>query len=137
MGLTVSALEALRLLTTTYAQRSAWQRYEARLQDAPRLSPMRYSPGIWRANSLAALVLQGTGTAMGLDGMPQPVSPRSNGTAGARLYGGPFELRLQAGESFQGICTHSPPFPPTPSIFDRYLAAMGPVSSCMPWRLVC
>jgi hypothetical protein len=108
-GLLVSALEALRLLTTTYAQRSAWKRYEARLQDAPPAQPdavIHLESG--ERTPLAALVLEGTGTAMGLDAMPQPVSPGQIVPAGARFYGGPFELRLQAGASFSGPRTYRP-----------------------------
>ena len=129
MGLLVSASEALRVLTTTYAQRSAWQRYQARLEDA---QSARHDAVIHLESGertpLAVKVREGTGTAIGLDGMPQPVSPGRMVPAGARLYGGPFELHLQAGESFQAFVPTPRPFPPTPSIFDRYLAAMGPIS---------
>src|SRR5258706_7497537 len=85
-GLLVNALEALRLLTTTYAERSAWRRYEARLEDAP---PAQSGAVIHLESGertpLAALVLQGTGSAVVLDGTPLPVSPVQMVPAGARL----------------------------------------------------
>jgi cation-transporting P-type ATPase I len=129
LGLVVNGLEALRLLTEEIARRSAWRRYEERVEHAAPAQPdavIHLESG--ERTPLAAKVIEGTGTASGPDGMPLPVTPGSTIPPGARLYGGPFVLKLQAGESFQAFIPMPRPSPPTPSIFERYLQAMGPVS---------
>src|SRR5438105_2397523 len=60
--------------------------------------------------------------------MPLPVTQGSTIPPGARLYGGPFVLKLQGEESFQAFIPTPRPSPSTPSIFERYLQVMGPVS---------
>ncbi len=128
-GLIVNASESLRLLTATYARRQAWKRYEAGVEDAPSAQPdavIHLESG--EHAPLAARVLEGTGTAIGRDNTLQPVTPGKLVPPGARLYGGPFELRLEAEESFQAFIPTPHPTPATPSLFDRYLAAMGPAS---------
>ncbi len=72
--------------------------------------------------------MEGTGTAIGLDGMPLPVTEESTIPPGARLYGGPFVLKLRGEESFPAFLPMPRPSPSTPLIFDRYLQAMGPIS---------
>ena len=129
LGLVVNGLEASRLLTEEIARRSAWRRYEERVEHTAPAQPgavIRLESG--ERTPLAAKVIEGTGTAIGLDAMPLPVTPGSTIPPGARLYGGPFVLKLQAEESFQAFTPTPRPSPPTPSIFERYLQAMGPVS---------
>src|SRR5579859_1937404 len=91
LGLGVIAGESVRLLTEVQARRAAWRRYEERSANAPSAQPdatIRLETA--ERTPLAAEVLEGTGTAIGLDGMPQPVTPGSTLPPGARLYGGPF-----------------------------------------------
>jgi cation transport ATPase len=129
LGLVVNGVEALRLLTEEIARRSAWRRYEERVEHAPPAQPgavIRLEAG--ERTPLAAKVLAGTGTAIGLDGMPLPVTPGSTIPPGARLYGGPFVLQLQAEASFEAFIPTPRPSPPISSIFEWYLQVMGPVS---------
>src|SRR2546422_443700 len=91
LGLILNGMESLRLLTEEIARRSAWRRYEERVEHAPPAQPgavIRLESG--ERTPLAAKVMEGTGTAIGLDGMPLPVTPGSTLPPGARLYGGPF-----------------------------------------------
>lgn len=129
LGLIVNSLDALRLLTEESARRSAWRRYEERIEHAAPAQPgavIRLESG--ERTPLAAKVIEGTGTAIGLDGMPLPVTPGSTIPPGARLYGGPFVLQLLAEESFEAFMPTPRPSPPAPSIFERYLQVMGAVS---------
>jgi calcium-translocating P-type ATPase len=129
LGLALSGLEALRLLTEEHARRAAWRRYEERVEHAASAQPgavIHLESG--ERTPLAAKVMEGTGTAIGLDGLPLPVTQGRTIPPGARLYGGPFVLKVQAEESFQAFIPTPRPSPPTPSIFERYLQVMGPVS---------
>ncbi len=129
LGLALNGLESLRLLTAVNAQRSAWRRYEEREEHAAPAQPdavIRLESG--ERTPLAAKLMEGTGTAIGLDGMPLPVTQGNTIPPGARLYGGPFVLKLQAEESFEAFIPTPRSSPPTPSIFERYLQVMGPVS---------
>jgi len=123
LGLAVTGLESLRLLTEVVARRGAWRRYEERLETAPSAHPgavIRLESG--ELTPLAAEVIEGTGTSIGPDGLPAPAAPGHIVSAGARLYGGPFALRLQSHE----------PFRPRPrsyeggtSLYRRYLRTTG------------
>ena len=125
LGLVVNGMESLRLLTEVNAQRAAWRRHEEREEHA---APAVIHLESGERTPLAARVMEGTGTAIGLDGMPLPVTQGGTIPPGARLYGGPFVLKLQGEESFQAFTPTPRSTPPTPSIFERYLQVMGPVS---------
>ena len=121
LGLALSGAESLLLLTEVQARRAAWRRHEERVNHAPPAQPdteIRLETG--ERTPLAALVLEGTGTAIGRDGMPQPAIPGIMLPPGVRLYGGPFVLRLQHEVSFQAFIPESRPAPATPSLFERY-----------------
>src|SRR5258707_9031081 len=93
LGLVVNGLESLRLLTEASAQRSAWRRHEEREEHAPPAQPeavIRLEAA--ERTPLAAKLMEGTRTAIGLDDMPLPVTEESTIPPGARLYGGPFIL---------------------------------------------
>src|SRR5712692_2817054 len=129
LGLVVNGMESLRLLTEVNAQRAAWRRQEEREEHAAPAQPgavIHLESG--ERTPLAARVMEGTGTAIGLDGMPLPVTQGDTIPPGTRLYGGPFVLKLQGEESFQAFTPTPRSTPPTPSIFERYLQVMGPVS---------
>src|SRR5258706_528691 len=129
LGLALIGGEALRLLTEVLARRSAWQRHEERVANAPPAQPdalIRLETG--ERTPLAAKVIKGTGTAIGRDGMPAPVVEGGAIPPGARLYGGPFVLKLKSEESFQAFMPEPRSAPITPSLFDRYHQLIGALS---------
>jgi calcium-translocating P-type ATPase len=126
LGLTLTAAESLRTLTEVVPRRAAWHRYEERLSGVASAEPgaiVRLEPG--ERTPLAAEVIAGTGTATRADGMPHPVVPGEQVTAGARMYGGPFVLRLLGGEPFLPLPR---PAPPATTLFDRYVNVTGGLS---------
>ncbi|HEY4389323.1 MAG TPA: HAD-IC family P-type ATPase [Ktedonobacteraceae bacterium] len=129
LGLIVTGAESVRLLSETIARRAAWRRHEERVAHAPSAQPnavIRLDAG--ERTPLQALVLEGTGTALGRDGMPIAVAPGSIVPPGSRLYGGPFTLRLQSDESFQSFTPEPrPPLAP-PLFYSRYLQIVGILS---------
>ncbi len=126
LGLTVTGLESLRLLTEVVAHRRAYKRYEERLGDAADAEPgatVRLEAG--ERSPLTATVDAGTGTAIERDGSPISIGPGASISAGARVQGGPFVVTLRADKPF----TPQPrPAPPVATLPDRYQKALGPVS---------
>lgn len=129
LGLALVGLESLRLFTEVQARRSAWKQHEARVAQAPSAQPdalIRLEGG--ERTPLAALVQEGYGTAIGLDAMPLPASPGELIPPGARLYGGPFVLRLNGEASFEEFTPQPRPAPVAPTLYDRYHRVQAPVS---------
>lgn len=119
LGLALAAAEAIRLLTATQARRSTWQRYEERIEDAPEALPgalIHLETG--DRTPLDGSVVEGTGTAIGLDGLPLPVVPGREIPAGSRLYGGLFTLRLRG---YSAFVPQARPVPVRQSLYDRYV----------------
>ncbi len=126
LGLALTGAEALRLLTEVVARRAAWRRYEEHLlgmADATPGATIRLEAG--QRAPLDAAVIEGSGTAMGRDGLPISIAPGSTIPAGARLQGGPFVVELQGGRPFMPRLR---PAPPSPSLPDRYQQVLGPLS---------
>ena len=126
LGLTVTGLEGLLLLTEVRARRAAWRRHEERLQGVVAAEPgavIRLEAG--ERVPLEAEVIEGTGTAIGRDGLPRRITPRTIVSAGAELAGGPFVLQLQGGKPF---LPQPRPAPLAPTLYTRYLGVLGPVS---------
>jgi cation-transporting P-type ATPase I len=126
LGLAVAGLGAFRLLTEVRARRRAWRNYEERVENAAPALPgavIRLEPGD-RA-PLSATVVEGTGTAVGRDGLPKPVFPDGIVEAGSRLHGGPFALRLRDDGAF---VPETRPEPEAARLRDRYARALGPIS---------
>jgi cation transport ATPase len=126
LGLAVTGAESLRLLTEVLARRTAWRRYEERLETQPHAHPgavVRLEAG--QRTPLPCTVIEGFGTAIGRDGLPQPVSPGEELAAGSRFYGGPLVVELQGGE---GFVPQSRPAPSAPSLADQYMRVVGAAS---------
>jgi calcium-translocating P-type ATPase len=119
IGLAVSFGEGLRLLTEVLARRAAWKELEARLEQGPPINPgavIRLEAG--ERAPLPATVIEGIGSAIGLDGLPVPATPGNHVPSGARLAGGPFLVKLLSPAPF----TPEPrPAPITESIYEHYL----------------
>ncbi len=129
LGLTINALESLRLLTETQARRNTWRRHEARVKSAPSAQPdaiIRLGAG--ERPPLAARVIEGAGTAIGSDGLPMPAIQDCIIPPGARLYGGPFVLHLQSDKSFQAFTPEPRPVQAAPSLLESYLRVLNPIS---------
>ena len=129
LGLALTGGESLRLLTEAHARRTAWRRHEERLADAAPLRPdgvIHLEAG--ECTPLPAEVLEGTGTSIGRDGQPSPIIPGSRVPPGARLYGGPFVLKLRSGETFEPFIPEPRPAPVAPALYDRYQQTIGPLS---------
>jgi magnesium-transporting ATPase (P-type) len=126
LALVVNGVEALIFLNEVTARRSAWRRYEDRLDAAASGSPgavIRLEAGM--RVPLPARVIEGTGTATGWGGLPAPLAPGASVSPGAVLAGGPFVLELREGNSF----TPTPrPAPPTPTAYKTYLHTIGPLA---------
>ena len=126
LGLAVTGTESVRLLTETMARRAAWKRYEERLGGAASAEPgavIRLETG--ERTPLAADIIEGTGNAVGRDAMPIHIAPGATAPAGARLFGGPFVLRLHDRTPF---VPQPRPAPVAPAPFDHYIRALGPLS---------
>ncbi|MCW2952584.1 MAG: family hydrolase [Conexibacter sp.] len=126
LGLAVNAASALRMWTEVRARRAAWEEYERRLEDAARGEPgavVRLEAG--DRVPLHGLVLEGAGTAVGVDGLPDAIYPGTELPAGARVLGGPFTIELDDGRPFTPQPRAAPP-PRSP--LDRYMRLVSPLS---------
>ena len=129
LGLAVTGAESLRLLTEVQGRRATWRRYEKSVSHAPSAQPdTEIYLNAGERIPLAAQVIEGTGTALRRDGMPQPVAPGTMLPPGARLYGGPFKLHLRHEASFSAFTPQPRPAPVAPSLFERYHSILGPIS---------
>jgi cation-transporting P-type ATPase I len=129
LGLAVTGSESLLLTTEVYARRRAWKRHEERIASAPSAQPdavIHLEAG--ERTPLPGKVLEGVGTALGRDGMPLPAVPGSIVPPGARLFGGPFVLKLESEEAFQPFTPQPRPVSVAPSLFERYTQVMGPIT---------
>lgn len=129
LGLTLVASESLRLLTEVVARRQSWQRYEEYEANALSAQP----DAVIRAEAgeripLPGYVIEGTGTAIGRDGMPLAVMPETIVPSGAKLFGGPFSLTLRAEKAFETFTPAPRPAPIRPSLYERYIKVLGPIS---------
>lgn len=116
LGLATSGIEALRLLSSERQRRAGWKQHEERIAKAPSAQPdatIRLETG--EQTPLAAFVLEGSGTAIGHDGMPFPVTPQTSVPPGSRFYGGPFLVRLNGKETFQPFEPSARPAPVKPT----------------------
>jgi len=126
VGLAVTAASALRLLTEVRARRSAWLAYEERLKDAVEAVPgavVRLEAG--DCVPLRGRILEGSGTAVCADALPDSVCPGAEIEAGARVSGGPFVAELTGDE---GFVPRPRPAPPAPSTLDLYASRMSVIS---------
>ena len=128
-GLAVTGAESLRLTTEVSARQSAWRRYEEQVSQAPSIQPdavIHLESG--EQVPLPSKVIEGTGTAIGRDSMPLPATPGHIIPSGARLYGGPFTLKVQHDNAFDAFTPQPRPAPIKFNLYDRYLQILGPIS---------
>jgi cation-transporting ATPase I len=126
LGLAVVGVEGWLLWTEVRARRASWRCYEAGLRGAADAEPgavIRLEPG--ETTPLPAQVVEGTGTAVGRDGLPRPCAPGTHLSAGARLLGGPVVLQLEGGEPFE---PRPRPVPLRSSFYSRYVHTVGPLA---------
>jgi len=126
LGLAVAGAGALRLMTTVRARRNTWRRYEERVSGAETAVPgcqVEIEPG--ERLPLAGTVLSGFGTAISASGEVVQAAPGERLDAGTRLSGGPVTVVLEAEPAFTPARR---PTPPTPTVYDRYLSALPPIS---------
>ncbi|GLV60778.1 hypothetical protein KDH_75970 [Dictyobacter sp. S3.2.2.5] len=129
LGLALSGAESLRLFTEVQARRAAWRAHEKRVAQAPSArANVHLRMESDECVPLQAQVLEGTGTAIGLDGMPLPAYPGSSLPPGARLYGGPFVVQLSGEKSFKRFTPRRRREPPSPTLYDHYQRIQAPVS---------
>jgi cation-transporting P-type ATPase I len=126
VGLVVTAASALRLLTEVRARRAAWSAYEERLSDTAEAVPgatVRLEAG--DRVPLRGTIVEGSGTAICADALPDSVCPGAELEAGARVFGGPFVVELRGDEGF----TPQPrPAPAAPSPLERYASVISVAS---------
>jgi calcium-translocating P-type ATPase len=126
LGLMVSGAGALRVFTEARLRRQAWAEYERRLQQVSEAQPgavARIDAG--SRVPLKARVIEGQGTVIAGDGLPDPVCPGDEIDAGAKVTCGPLVLELIGGHAWE---PQPRPCPPRPDAFTRYLALLGPAS---------
>jgi cation-transporting P-type ATPase I len=126
LGLALAGASAARLLTETLAKRSAWREYEERVGDGPAIHPgatLRLQAG--ERMPLPGDVLDGVGTATRRDGLATAAAPGNSLDSGARLYGGPFTVRLSSDGAFEDLPRTRPP---PKSDGALYMRAVGPLA---------
>lgn len=126
LGLAVTGSESATLLNEVHSRQAAWRRYEEHLQNIAAATPgaiVRLESG--ESTPLAADVIEGFGTYADRSGRPRPVAPGQRVPSGARLFGGPFVLKMVASDGFQ---SQQRPAPLAPTLYDRYIRLIAPVS---------
>lgn len=126
LGLMLTGLEGVLLLTEVLARRSSWRHYEESLRGDGTAEPgtlIRLKGG--ERVPWPAQVLEGTGTVIGRDGLPRPIAPGAAVSAGADLCGGSFVLLLEDGKPF---LPHPRPAPLKPTLHTRYLRIVDPLA---------
>ncbi|HYW09107.1 MAG TPA: HAD-IC family P-type ATPase [Longimicrobium sp.] len=124
LGLAVGGVAALRTLDAVLERRAEWRRYQERLEHATLAAGTALQVESGERTPVAARVVEGTGTAVGGDGLPAPIAPGDEVRAGAKLFGGPFVLRVT------GASPHPPRRgePPADLPCERYVRTLGPVA---------
>ncbi len=126
VGLALTLADATRLWTEVMQRRDAWKGYSERIKHAPSDRPgaaIRLEAGEHAPR--AAKVIEGTGVAIGSDGLPTPAAPGELLPVGAQVFGGPVTVELQAGNAFRA---RKRPVPVAKSLYDRYTEVLGPLS---------
>ncbi len=126
LGLTLAGVEAAGLLTEVLSRRAAWKTYREKtdiLPEARAGEPFRMEAG--ERAPLSGILQEGEGHAIGRNGLPHPIGPKSRIESGERLQGGPFTLLPQAGSAFE---PQARPVPPREALEHRYSRLLGPLS---------
>ena len=97
LGLVVTGAAALRRMTEARDRRAEWQDYESRITAAEAAIPGRIMKlGAGARLPLPGRVLEGSGTAIAEDGQLVPISQGTPLSAGSRLNGESFRIRLES-----------------------------------------
>ncbi len=126
LGLALTGTQALLLWREVRHRRASWLGYEEALGGSAAAEPgavIRLKPG--ETAPLAAHVIEGLGTVLGRDGLPRQLTPGAHLSAGARLVSGALCLQLEGGKPF---LPQPRPAPLAPSLYSRYLGAVGPLA---------
>jgi cation-transporting ATPase I len=126
LGVAVTGTESVLLLNEVRARQAAWRRYEDQLQNVGAATPgavVRLESG--ETTPLSARVVEGFGTYVDRSARPAQAVPGKVVPAGARLFGGPFVLEMQAND---GFAPRQRPAPRAPTPYDRYSRAAAPAS---------
>ncbi|MGH2507665.1 MAG: haloacid dehalogenase, partial [Ktedonobacteraceae bacterium] len=129
LGLAVSGVEALGLLTEVHARQAAWRLHEERIAAVPfaqHHAILQLEHG--ERAPLPAEVLEGTGTTIGRDGMPLALAQGALVPSGARVYGGPFRLKLQHEAAFEPFQPQMRTVPLKPDVYEYYQRIQAPIS---------
>src|SRR5436309_8273008 len=95
LGLLVAGAGALRLFTESRLRRDVWHEYEQRVGDVADAQPgsvVRMEAG--ERVPLRARVLEGAGTVLGVDGLPDGVAPGDHLAPGGQVLCGPLVAEL-------------------------------------------
>ena len=126
LGLLLTGAGALRVFTEARARRDAWRDYERRVQELDEAQPgalVRLEPG--SRVPLSARVIEGVGTVVGADGLPDGVTPGTEVRAGAQILCGSLVVELLGDRSWE---PQPRPADPRPNVLHWYLAAIGPAA---------
>jgi cation-transporting ATPase I len=127
LGLLVSGAGALRLFTEARMRRDAWREYEQRVSDVQWPQPgavVRLEVG--SRVPLDARVLEGQGTVVGADGLPDGVCPGGQLRAGARVLCGPLVCELTGSRAWAPAPRQGES---RPDLLERYLLAVAPAAA--------
>ncbi len=126
LGLMLSGAGALRVFTEARARRDAWRDYERRVQEldeAQAGAVVRLEPG--SRVPLTARVIEGVGTVVGADGLPDGISPGAEIRAGAQVLCGSLVIELLGDRRWD---PQPRPADPRPDGLHWYLTAIGPAA---------
>jgi cation-transporting P-type ATPase I len=126
LGLLLSGAGALRIFTEARARRDAWRDYERRVQELDEAqvgAVVRVEPG--SRVPLTARVVEGVGTVVGADGLPDGICPGAEIRAGAQVLCGSLVVELLGDRRWD---PQPRPADPGPDTMHRYMTAVGPAA---------
>ncbi len=126
LGLLLTGAGALRVFTEDRARRDAWREYERRVQELDEAqvgAVVRLEPG--SRVPLTARVIEGVGTVVGADGLPDGTCPGVEIRGGAHVLCGSLVVELLGDRRWD---PQPRPADPRPDTLHWYLTAVGPAA---------